>query len=138
MAHGATRVGRTAIAGGARPPHGVRALVTGAAGFIGGHVAEALAADGAEVREFDRTLPPDSPPGVEPVAGDLLDPATLARAVEGCDAVFHLAALYSYDRADADAMQAINVEGTRLLLDVAARGTQRRRIVHTSSCGTCG
>ena len=116
----------------------MRALVTGAAGFIGGHVAAALAAAGAEVRAFDRQLPPDSPQGVEPVAGDLLDPATLARAVEGCDAVFHLAALYSYDRADADAMQAINVEGTRLLLDAAARGTQRRRIVHTSSCGTCG
>ncbi|MGH2964648.1 MAG: NAD-dependent epimerase/dehydratase family protein [Solirubrobacterales bacterium] len=115
----------------------MRALVTGAAGFIGSHVAAALAAAGAEVRALDRR-PPLSPVGVEPVAGDLLDPATLARVLEGCDAVFHLAALYSYDRADADAMRAINVEGTRLLLDAAARGAQRRRIVHTSSCGTCG
>ena len=115
----------------------MRALVTGAAGFIGSHVAAALAAAGAEVRGFDREAPPEAP-GVEPVAGDLLDPAALGRAVDGCDAIFHLAALYSYDRADAAAMEAINVEGTRRLLDVAARGGARRRIVHTSSCGTCG
>jgi dihydroflavonol-4-reductase len=116
----------------------VRALVTGAAGFIGGHVATALAEAGAEVRAFDRRPPTGLPPGVEPVAGDLLDPAALGRALEGCDAVFHLAALYSYDRADAAAMQAVNVDGTRLLLDAAARGEPGRRIVHTSSCGTCG
>jgi dihydroflavonol-4-reductase len=115
----------------------VRALVTGAAGFIGGHLAAALAAEGAEVRAFDRRPPPAPPPGVEPLAGDLLDPAALSRALDGCDAVFHLAALYSYDRDDADAMHAINVEGTRLLLEAAARG-ERRRIVHTSSCATCG
>ena len=116
----------------------MRALVTGAAGFIGSHVVAALAAAGAEVRGFDRQPPAEAPPGVEPVAGDLLDPAALERAVEGCDAIFHLAALYSYDRGDADAMRAINVEGTRRLLDAAARGGGRRRIVHTSSCGTCG
>jgi dihydroflavonol-4-reductase len=116
----------------------VRALVTGAAGFIGSHVVVALAAAGAEVRALDRQAPPVVPPGAEPVAGDLLDPSTLEPALDGCDAVFHLAALYSYDRADAEAMQAVNVEGTRLLLDAAARGADRRRIVHTSSCGTCG
>jgi dihydroflavonol-4-reductase len=116
----------------------VRALVTGAAGFIGSHVAAALADAGAEVRAFDRRPPANAPPDVEPVAGDLLDPEALRRALEGCDAVFHLAALYSYDRAEATAMQAINVDGTRLLLDAAARGGGSRRIVHTSSCGTCG
>ena len=115
----------------------MKALVTGAAGFIGGHVAGALAAAGAEVRGFDRR-PAAALPGVEPVLGDLLDAAALERAIEGCDAVFHLAALYSYARSDAPAMQAINVEGTRLILDAAARGGVRRRIVHTSSCGTCG
>ena len=81
----------------------MRALVTGAGGFIGGHVTRALAAAGAEVRAFDRRPPPDPPPGVEPVAADLLDAAALGRAIEGCDAVFHLAALYSYSRADAAA-----------------------------------
>jgi dihydroflavonol-4-reductase len=116
----------------------VRALVTGGAGFIGSHVAAALAEAGAEVRAFDRRPPAQAPPDVEPVAGDVLDPEALRRALEGCDAIFHLAALYSYDRNQAAAMQAINVDGTRLLLDAAARGGTRRRIVHTSSCGTCG
>jgi dihydroflavonol-4-reductase len=115
----------------------MRALVTGAAGFIGSHVVAALAEAGAEVRAFDRRLPTQVPAGAEPVEGDILDPGAVARAMEGCDAVFHLAALYSYARADARAMQAINVEGTRVVLDVAARG-ERRRVVHTSSCATCG
>jgi dihydroflavonol-4-reductase len=116
----------------------VRALVTGAAGFIGGHVAALLARGGAEVLAFDRRPRPDPPPGVEPVAGDLLDRRALERAMGACDAVFHLAALYSYDRSDRAAMEAVNVEGTRLVLEAAARGSPRRRVVHTSSCGTCG
>ena len=116
----------------------MRALVTGAAGFIGSHVTAALAAAGAEVRAFDRQPPGELPPGAEVVVGDLLDPAILAKAMQGCDAVFHLAALYSYARADADAMEAINVEGTRLVLEAAARGESRRRVIHTSSCATCG
>jgi dihydroflavonol-4-reductase len=132
VAHGTPRDGS------APPRSGVKALVTGAAGFIGSHVAAALAAAGAEVRAFDREPPGRWPAGVEPVEGDLLDPGALQRAMEGCEAIFHLAALYSYASADAVAMQVVNVEGTRLVLDAAARGTQRRRVVHTSSCGTCG
>ena len=116
----------------------MRALVTGAAGFIGGHVAAALAAGGAEVRAFDRRPPDRLPPGAEAAVGDLLDAASLARAMRDCDAVFHLAALYSYAPADAKAMEAINVGGTRLVLELAARGPRRRRVVHTSSCATCG
>jgi dihydroflavonol-4-reductase len=111
----------------------VKALVTGAAGFIGGQVVAALAEAGAEVRAFDRR-PSD---GVESVVGDVLDADAVRRAVEGCDAVFHLAALYSYARVDARAMEAVNVQGTRIVLDAAARNG-RRRIVHTSSCATCG
>jgi dihydroflavonol-4-reductase len=111
----------------------VKALVTGAAGFIGAHVVAALTQAGAEVRAFDRR-PVE---GADSVVGDLLDPDAVRRAVDGCDAVFHLAALYSYARADASAMLAVNVDGTRIVLDAAARnGT--RRIVHTSSCATCG
>ena len=72
----------------------MRALVTGAAGFIGGHVVAALAGGGAQVRAFDRAL---RPPGRCPTRwsscrGDVLDPDAVRRAVEGCDAVFHLAA----------------------------------------------
>ncbi len=116
----------------------MRALVTGASGFIGGHVVAALVSRGADVRAFDRHAPPEPVDGaVEVVLGDILDPDAIARAVDGCDAIFHLAAVYSYRRGDAAAMQAINVEGTRTLLAAAIRGP-RRRIVHTSSCATCG
>jgi len=116
----------------------VRALVTGAGGFIGAHVVAALAGAGAEVRAFDRRTPQALPAGTEPLTGDVLDPDALARAMDGCDAVFHLAAVYSYARADAALMQAVNVEGTRAVLDAAARTSSVRRVVHTSSCATCG
>lgn len=115
----------------------MKALVTGAAGFIGSHVVAALADAGASVRAFDRVELAAPPDGVEVVAGDLLDPDSLRRALEDCDAVFHLAAVYSYARGDAELMEAVNVRGTRALLDAALRGP-RRRIVHTSSCATCG
>jgi dihydroflavonol-4-reductase len=117
----------------------MRALVTGAAGFIGGHVVAALAGAGARVIAFDRMAPPDEVmvDGVEFVRGDVLDADAVRRAVEDCDAVFHLAAVYSYARGDAGLMRTVNVDGTRVVLDAALRGRQRR-IVHTSSCATCG
>jgi dihydroflavonol-4-reductase len=112
----------------------VKALVTGAAGFIGSHVVAALAASGAEVRAFDRATPLELPPGADFAKGDLLERDDLRRALDGCDAVFHLAALYSYSRADAQAMERVNVEGTRLVIEHAGA----RRVVHTASCATCG
>ncbi len=113
--------------------------MTGAAGFIGGHVVDALASGGAQVRAFDRTAPPAQVMrgGVEFMRGDVLDADTVRRAVDGCDAVFHLAAVYSYARADEALMRAVNVRGTHTVLDAALRGP-RRRVVHTSSCATCG
>ena len=117
----------------------MRALVTGAAGFIGAHVTAALVRSGAEVRAFDRIAPADGTlaDAVEFVAGDVLDSDALGRAVDGCDAIFHLAAVYSYARRDRALMEAVNVRGTRELLRAAVRG-RRRRIVHTSTCATCG
>ena len=112
----------------------MRALVTGAAGFIGSHVVAALAAGGAQVRAFDRLAPADLPAGAEFAQGDLLDRDALRRALTGCDAVFHLAALYSYSPRDAAAMERVNVEGTRIVIEEAGS----RRIVHTASCATCG
>ena len=116
----------------------MRALVTGAAGFIGAHVVDALVAAGAEVRAFDRDAPADLPAGAEAVIGDLLDAEAVRAAMDGCDAVFHLAAVYSFARSDAGLMQAVNVEGSRILLDTAARAPVRPRVVYTSSCATCG
>ncbi len=113
----------------------MRALVTGAAGFIGAHVVQALLAEGAEVVAFDRVAPPID---VEFIRGDVLDADGVRRAVDGCEVVFHLAAVYSYARADAAVMRAVNVDGVRNVLEAAARGGRARRIVHTSSCATCG
>ena len=112
----------------------MKALVTGASGFIGAHVVATLLASGADVRAFDRHPPVAGSPDAEFLRGDVLERAALRRALSGCDAVFHLAALYSYSRADAAAMQRVNVEGTRLVIEEAAG----RRLIHTSSCATCG
>jgi dihydroflavonol-4-reductase len=112
----------------------VRVLVTGVSGFIGAHVARRLAAGGAEVCGLSRSAPPPEAQVAEHVAADLLDAAALARAVNGCDAVVHVAALYAYGRGDAARMEAVNVEGTRAVLDAAGG----RRVVLTSSSATCG
>jgi dihydroflavonol-4-reductase len=108
--------------------------VTGAAGFIGAHVATALTESGASVRAFDNREPPPHARVEEHVNGDVLDPDALRRAMDGCDAVFHLAAIYSYYRRDAERMLHVNVEGTRNVLAAAGE----RRVVHTSSAATCG
>ncbi len=120
----------------------MRALVTGAGGFVGRHVVARLVDAGADVIAFDRRFGPDQATaalgcGSEMVMGDVLDAASVRRAMDGCDAVFHLAAVYSYARADAAWMQTVNVGGTRTVLEAAARGG-RRRVVHTSTCATCG
>jgi dihydroflavonol-4-reductase len=112
----------------------VRALVTGASGFIGAHVAAALSASGAAVRAFDQREPPPHARVDDWARGDVLDRDALRAAVDGCDAVFHLAAIYSYYRRDAERMLHVNVEGTRNVLHAAGR----RRVVHTSSAATCG
>jgi dihydroflavonol-4-reductase len=99
----------------------VKVYVTGASGFVGGHVARELRERGAEVRD-ERV--------------ELLEPAALEHAFAGCDAVVHVAALYSYD-ADLRAIERVNVEGTANVLG-ACRAAGVRRLLFTSTAGTCG
>ena len=95
--------------------------VTGAGGFVGSHVAAALRAHGADVRD-ERV--------------ELLDRPALERAFAGCDAVVHVAALYSFD-ARAEELERVNVAGTENVL-AACTAAGVRRLVHTSTAGTCG
>src|SRR6478609_4677558 len=116
------------------------AFLTGATGFLGSHVARALAAQGADLRLLVR---PNSNTkniddlNAERVTGDLRDPASLEQGIAGCDAVFHVAADYRLWVRDPDEMYRSNVEGTRAILS-AARNNKVRRVVYTSSVATMG
>jgi dihydroflavonol-4-reductase len=116
----------------------VKALVTGASGFIGGAVARALLDNGVEVRALLRTGSaanvPD-PSALESFDGDLRDPRSVRAAAEGCAAIFHVGALYSFS-ANADDLRATNIGGTRNVID-AARATGAR-LIYTSSISTIG
>jgi UDP-glucose 4-epimerase len=124
------------------PP--ARCLVTGGAGFIGSHVAERLLALGHTVRVLDNLSTGDRAnlapiAGAEFVEGDVQDPAACARAVEGVEVVFHLAALGSVPRSIRDSWGShdANVNGTVRLLE-AARATGVRRVVYSSSSSVYG
>lgn len=107
-------------------------LVTGAAGFLGRYLVRALLDRGARVRALDLRRPDDAEPGAEWVIGDVRDAAAVRRACEGVEVVHHLAALIPQRRADRATMQAVNVEGTRHVLD-GAHVAGVRRVVYLSS-----
>ncbi|NOT62245.1 MAG: NAD-dependent epimerase/dehydratase family protein [Acidobacteria bacterium] len=118
----------------------MRAFVTGGTGFIGGNLVRMLLADGYRVCALARLnsdqqnlagLP------LEIVTGDLDDPQQLAQQLEGCDVVFHVAALYSLWQHDAAAIYRANVTGTENLLAAALRACVKR-FIHTSSVAALG
>jgi dihydroflavonol-4-reductase len=118
----------------------VRVFITGATGFVGGHVARGYAAEGARLRLLTRqTSSLDSLSGLdaEMVTGDLRDPEKLRTALTGCDALVHVAADYRLWVRDPEQMYAANVDGTRELLKLA-RDVGVERIVYTSSVATMG
>jgi nucleoside-diphosphate-sugar epimerase len=111
-------------------------FLTGATGFVGSHVAEALVRRGDTVRTLARagsdTVFVESL-GVQVVRGDLADGEALKRAVEGCDVVVHCAAKVG-DWGHVDGYRKVNVEGLRALLD-AVLGKPLTRFVHVSTLG---
>jgi nucleoside-diphosphate-sugar epimerase len=118
----------------------MRALVTGATGFAGGHLARQMQKEGHAVRVLARASQKAharASEGFEIATGDLADAAALDRAVAGCEAVFHVAALYRVDGVADRMFQEVNVEGTRRLLEAALRHGVRR-FIHTSSVGVHG
>ncbi|MGH7997580.1 MAG: hopanoid-associated sugar epimerase [Opitutaceae bacterium] len=116
----------------------MKIFLTGATGFVGHHVARALATQGAELRLLVRkTSNPANLEGLpgDTQVGDLAQPDSLRSAVTGCDAVVHVAADYRLWVRDPAAMYRANVDGTRELLRLA-REAGVPRFVHTSSVAT--
>src|SRR6266511_2143837 len=117
-----------------------RTLVTGASGFLGSHVARALAARGDELRllvrrgsDLDHLADLD----FERVGGDVLDRRAVRRAMEGVGRVFHLAGTTSMRHKDRDKVFELNVKGTRIVLEEAL-AADVERVVHTSSVAAIG
>ncbi len=118
----------------------MRALVTGGTGFLGANLAADLRRRGWAVRILRRpTSPLEAVEDleVEHAIGDVLEPESLRRAMAGCDAVFHTAAVSAYWRTPADQILRVNVEGTRNVL-AAAREQDIPRVVLTSSLAALG
>ena len=118
----------------------MKVLVTGATGFVGGNVARAFRSRGddvvALVRPGSSTLTIDGM-GIEQVQGDIRDRASVRRALEGCQAVVHCAALYTFWARDPRILYDVNVEGTRVVLEEAIRAGVDR-CVYTSTVSTVG
>ena len=123
-------------------------LITGATGFIGSHLAELYVQQGFDVIAFDRYNPNNHwgwlenskyTPGMEVILGDVRDYDSVSKAMAGCDAVFHLAALIGipYSYVSPLAYIRTNVEGTYNVLE-AAKNLDLDQVLVTSTSETYG
>ena len=116
----------------------MKILVTGGAGFIGSHVVDKLRGAGHEPRIFD-LIPSPYHDDVETTIGDLCDPETVRSALDGCQAVIHLAAVADVDQVakDPTLTDRVNTRGTQVILE-AARETGVERFVYASTIWVYG
>ncbi len=117
-----------------------KALVTGAAGFIGSNVVRELLEEGVEVRALIRpgeNLKNLEGVDVERVEGNVLEPDGLRKAVKGCDTLFHLAAIYKFWSENPRDLYEVNIRGGNYML-MAAREADVEKIVYTSSMAAIG
>lgn len=118
----------------------MRAMVTGATGFTGGHVARTLKSRGYDVVALVRDLEKAEPlkqKGIELVVGNLRSKDDVRRAAQGCDVVYHIAALYREARHADETYRKVNVEGVGNVI-VACAGLGVGRLVHCSTVGVHG
>lgn len=116
------------------------ALVTGGTGFVGSHIVRVLVEAGHTVRVLHRQSSPlDLIQGlpIEHTIGDVVDSASLERAMQGCNWVFHVAAVADYWRENRVKLYLVNVNGTINVLN-AAKHTGVRRVIFTSSAAAIG
>jgi len=111
------------------------AFVTGGSGFVGGRLVHRLVRDGWEVRALARSpkaMTDVAALGAAPIAGDVSSREALHSSIDGCDVVFHVAAMFKLwgRRKDFDA---VNVQGMRTLLDAAASSRSVRKVVYVSA-----
>src|SRR5436190_18821624 len=120
-------------------------LITGGAGFIGSNLADGLIREGAKVRIIDNFLTGfrENLDGINGAfdftEGDINDPATVRKVTEGCEVIFHEAALPSVFRSVDDPMEThrVCVDGTLNML-IAARDAGVRRFVYAASSSAYG
>jgi dihydroflavonol-4-reductase len=113
-------------------PDGGDLFLTGATGFVGSHVLNALLERGYRVRALVRDAW-QAPPGVVTVHGDLRSPASLVGALRGCRYAVHTAALYSFSPRDRATIAEVNIRGTEGLLEAARIAGVERCVVTSSS-----
>jgi dihydroflavonol-4-reductase len=118
----------------------MKVLVTGATGFIGGNLARELVRQSYQVRAMVRKgshVQHLKELKLEYAEGDLLDKASLEKALEGCEALFHAAALYTFWSPDPELIYQTNLQGTENIL-TAAKAKGIRKVVYTSSESVVG
>lgn len=118
----------------------MKVLVTGATGFIGGNLARELWRRGDDVQALvrpgsNRLTIQDT--GITPVEGDILDRQSIDRAIQGSEAVYHVAAVYTFWSKNPAGVSQANVQGTKNVLE-SARQAGVSRTVYTSTVGTIG